>query len=248
MLKNARKYLEEQYLRYFNDLKETQIEYEDLKKIADESTEFLKVSTAYENATSEVAGDSIIALMLSIFFVALLFVMFTPFTINFYIGGLVLLFSVGTYMKKSIKNKLITKKEFNSFIGKMKYFSPEQLQNISKSQDIAVKNVSIQETCLSRLAFLKNKVDALSQILSSDDFVSALEEYYDEVFFEVAEALRKEWETYLEEIKKIDISNVHYTKDFTDELRNQTYQMPEKNKTLNLSSNSLIPAYKSHEE
>lgn len=247
MLKNARKYLEEEYFRCLNDLKQTQIEYEDLKKLADESAKLIKVSTANENATSELAGDSIIALMLSIFLVVLLFVMFIPFTINFYIGGLVLLFSIGTFMKKSVKNKLTAKKEFNSFMSEMKYFTTAQLQNIGRSQDIAVNNINVQEARLSTLTFLKNKVYALSQILSSDDFVAAIKEHYDVVFFDVAEALKKEWTAYLEEIKKIDISDVHYTND-SDELRNQTYQIPEKNKTLNLSSNSLSSVYKPNEE
>ena len=236
MLKYAREYIK----KVFNEkhtklkkLKKVEEEYEILKSKYEEGKRYADAYIEQDKAKSNLTGDSIFCAFFTILIGVCMAAFLHPFTIGFYIGTALLLGVDALKIGKAILNLKRANKKLEEVTSSLTFFDPKEINDISDFERTLHRNTETK-IGLNQLdvAHLTRDLEALWDILSSDDFTSALIRHEKNINA-VNRALYQEWLGYIEELKKKPISEIHlssspiYENGFPEERKN-IYTEPKK--------------------
>lgn len=210
MLKNAREYLQKRLDKVNEELKTRrllQMEYNNLKTRYQEGQEYIKAYKNQDKAKTILVGDCIFYFLITVILTIVIALCIPPFTIPFFIG-MSLLAGVDIFrISSSIIKYKKAKKKFKETKSAISLFEEEELANVDEfERDLyrqTEQKMSLNDLAVNRLT---REINALWDILSSDNFVESLIRQ-DKNTDEVARALYKEWEEYLKELNSQNLTD-----------------------------------------
>ncbi len=211
MLKNMREYLTQELHDIVNNIKESQKKVDDMKETKAEAQALVDASDLYSKSKTDTVCNCVLGLLLGSFFALFASLWIVPSTLPFM--GVLSIIGVGFITQRviDIKKLQTAKKLYNNLRSNAHKFNPDDYEDTYRLNiDLCLKLRNQIENYEDAIGHNKKYLEALWDILSSDDFINSLEHYSNEYSEEIKDAITQEWYAYIDELSQEDPSKISF--------------------------------------
>ncbi len=219
MLKNTREYLINELREVVNNIKESQAKIEDMKVTSEEAKTLVNSYDLYSKTKSDILGNSLMDITICVVLFIFLLLFLNSIKVLF-ISSLGLM-GVGYFVRRvmDIKKFQKAKRAYHDIRGNVQKIDPEEFESMSNFifKFYSGLGSELKKSEIETINTNKEYLQALWDILSSDDFIDRLVQYFTNYSEEIETALIQEWHAYLDEITKEEPSKIHFASSLPSE-------------------------------
>ena len=247
MLKSTREYLIHELHKVVNLIKESQAKIDDMKTSREEAEALVKAYDSYSKTKSDIFGNSLMDITICVVLVVFSIIFLNPIKVLF-ISSLGLM-GVAYFVRRVIDIKKFqkAKRAYHDLRGNVQKIYPDEFENMPNVIFKFYSGLSseLENSEIETININKEYLQALWDILSSDDFIERLEQYSTNYLEEIETALIQEWYAYLDEISKEEPSKTHFASSLPSEYHYKESNLSNNDvKVLEISHHPLAIYYR----